>query len=334
MPFAFLQFYFSVVWFRLFETLYILENGIMIKVKIREIWRYPVKSMAGEKLESSPVALSGIPGDRGWALRDETAGEIRGAKYLPKLMECSARYREEPIGEKIPNVNITLPDGTCIGSDDRDVNLLLTKLLGRPVTLWPIQPAGNKAHYKRAQRGASIMSRMSRSRMIRPYLGGIIRYSGLDGPTREMFSRERDEPLPDFSIMPSELFEYTSPPGTYFDAFPIHLLTTSSLAEMARLSPAASWDVRRFRPNFLIETDAGGLIESGWVGRVLKLGEVRLKCEMPTVRCGMTTHAQAELRRDPSVLRSIVRDADQNFGIYASIINPGRVSVGDTVELL
>ena len=65
---------------------------------------------------------------------------------------------------------------------------------------------------------------------------------------REAFGRTLDEPLPDLSMVPAELFEFTSPPGTYFDAFPLHLLTTTSLITMARLNPAAAWDVRRFRP--------------------------------------------------------------------------------------
>jgi len=163
-----------------------------------------------------------------------------------------------------------------------------------------------------------------------------MRYAGLDAPTREMFGRAPDEPLPDLSKIPSELFEFTSPPGTYFDLAPLHLLTTSSLAAMARLNPAAAWDVRRFRPNFLIETKGGieGLVEAGWSGQTLRVGESSLECGIPTVRCGMTTHAQSELPKDPTVLRSIVRDAGQNLGIYASATNLSRVAVGDPVELL
>ena len=63
--------------------------------KVKEIWRYPVKSMGGEKLTCASVAAQGIPGDRGWALRDEKAGEIRGAKKLYQLMLCSAKYLKE-----------------------------------------------------------------------------------------------------------------------------------------------------------------------------------------------------------------------------------------------
>ena len=105
---------------------------------------------------------------------------------------------------------------------------------------------------------------------------------------------------------------------------------------MTRLNPAAAWDVRRFRPNFLIETKSGieGLVEASWSGRILRLGALILRCEIPTVRCGMTTHAQAELPKDPTVLRTIVRDAGQNLGIYASAMNSSRIAVGDIVELL
>lgn len=56
--------------------------------KIREIWRYPFKSMQGECLERCEVGTLGLPGDRGWALRDEAAGEIRGAKKMPSLLLC------------------------------------------------------------------------------------------------------------------------------------------------------------------------------------------------------------------------------------------------------
>ena len=49
---------------------------------------------------------------------------------------------------------------------------------------------------------------------------------------------------------------------------------------------------------------------------------------------GMTTRAQAGLPKDPTVLRTVVRDAGQNLGVYASVVNTSRVAVGDAVELL
>ena len=296
---------------------------------VKQIWRYAVKSMAGEQLETCTVSLPGIPGDRGWALRDETTGEITNAKNLPLLMQCAARYREAPSNGFIPHADIRLPNGVGIASDSPDVNARLSELLGRPVSLWPIQPATNIEHYRRSSKTARVMGRLARFRVFRAALPVLTSFGEANTELREAFSREPDEPVPDLSKLPPELIEFTSPPGSYFDAFPIHVLTTASLEMMKRLNPAATWDVRRFRPNFLIETN---LVESDWSGQRLRIGEVELQCEIPTVRCGMTMQAQAELPKDPSILRSIVRDADQNLGIYASVVTPGEIRVGDVVS--
>ena len=304
----------------------------MIIGKIKEIWRYPVKSMSGERLDRCAVGALGIPGDRGWALRDEQTGEITNGKKIPLLMQCSARYREEPSEDRIPQVEITCHDGALTRSDERDVNDRLSQALAKTVSLWALQPASNKVHYRRA----SVMSRLSRFKVVRDQLPRMMRLPKMDAQVREMFSREPAEPLPDLLSLPPEVLEFTSTLGTYFDAFPIQVLTTASLDAMKRINPSAAWDVRRFRPNFLIETEKSieGLIEAGWGGRTLRLGNVALKCEIPTVRCGMTTHKQDDLPKDPSVLRSIVKDAEQNLGVYASVIKAGSAAVGDVVELL
>lgn len=307
----------------------------MIVGRVREVWRYPVKSMAGERLEACAAGPRGLYGDRGWALRDDEAGEIRGAKISPKLMLCSARYREEPAEDKVPHVDITLPDGARTASDDPRVNARLSELVGRRVTLWPLRPASDRAHYRRAMPAARLVGLLSRSRGFRRLALGVMRLARLDGELRKDFGREPGEPLPDLSALPAELFEFTSPPGTYFDAFPVHLVTTSTLDTLARLNPASRWDARRFRPNFLIETGVGveGLAEAEWGGRELRLGSLAVKCEMPTVRCSMTIQAQEGLPKDPQILRTIVRDAGQNLGAYASVAAPGRVAVGDAAEL-
>jgi uncharacterized protein YcbX len=309
----------------------------MIVGKIKEVWRYPLKSMAGERLEGASGGARGLWGDRGWALRDEEAGEIRGAKISPALMLCAARYRKEPTAEgHPPHADITLPDGTETSTDDLKINGLLSDLVGRRVTLWPIQPASDRAHYRRAMPAARVVGYLSRSRNFRRLALSAMRLAGKDKELREDFGREPGEPLPDLSLLPAEIFEFTSPPGTYFDAFPIHLLTTASLEALAGHAPDTAWDARRFRPNFLIETPEGveGLVEADWGRRTLRVGGLRLKCEMPTPRCSMTIQAQAGLPKDPRVLRAIVKEAKQNFGIYATVESDGRVSAGDEVELL
>lgn len=303
---------------------------------VQQIWRYPVKSMTGEKLSQCVVESLGIPGDRGWALRDEAAHEITNGKRIPLLMQCAAKYREQPGDGFIPQVEITFPDGSRVSSDDPQANARLSEVLGKLVTLWPLQPASNKAHYRRAKLSSRLAGRLSQFSGFRSLLPTLTSFGSMNVALREVFGREAGEPIPDISILPPEVLEFTSPPGTYFDAFPIHVLTTASLETMSQHNPAALWDIRRFRPNFLVKTEAGleGLIESQWGGRTLRIGSVELKCEIPTARCGMTTHAQLDIPKDPSVLRSIVKDADQNLGVYASVITRGQVFEGDRVELI
>lgn len=285
----------------------------MLVGHVREIWRYPVKSMGGERLQTTSIGMSGLPGDRGWALRDEVAGEIRGAKKLPALMQCAARYLAEPVDDTIPPVEVTLPDGTRRRADDPETVARLTELLGRRVTLWPRRPATDREHYRRsAPDNPDMMAEL-----------------------RDIFGRLEDEPLPDLSVFPPEIMEFTSPLGTYFDAFPLHLLTTATLAEVSRRNPQARFDVRRFRPNVLIEPVDGarGLVENGWCGKTLRLGTATARIEVPCARCVMTTLQQGDLPEDPSVLRTIVRDADQALGVYATPVDPGRLAVGDPVTL-
>lgn len=308
----------------------------MVIGTIKEIRRHPVKSMGGELLNECTIGELGIPGDRGWALRDETTEEITNGKRLPLLMQCAARYRTEPFDGAIPDAAIIFPDGSQHGTDDPDINEKLSMLLGIPLTLWPRQPASNREHYRRKATTARVMGRLTRLSAVRSLLPQLTKLPNVDAQLRETFSREAGEPIPDISRLPQEVFEFTSPLGTYFDAYPIHVLTSASLRAMAEFNPQAVWDVRRFRPNFLIETGAGvdGLVESEWTGRTLRIGEVELKCELPTARCGMTTHSQKDLPKDPSVLRSIVKDADQNLGIYANVNKGGSLKLGDVVELV
>ncbi len=94
-------------------------------------------------------------------------------------------------------------------------------------------------------------------------------------------------------------------------------------------------DQRRFRPNFLIAPEGGrtGFVELDWCGRTISVGAANVKVEYPTMRCSMTVQAQGDLPKDPQVLRTIVRDANQNVGVYSHVVAAGAVAVGDVVEL-
>ncbi len=281
---------------------------------IKEIWRYPVKSMAGQTLSRAEVAPTGIVGDRLWATRNDAVHEIQGAKKFPVLMQCEARFRHEPHSGTAPPVDISFPDGSATASDDPAVASKLSKLVGKAVSLWPIQPPTDLAHYRR-----------------RP-----MNEAEFGEEMQDIFQREPGEAFPALEQFPKEILEFTSFPGMYFDVTPIHLLTTASLRHLGRLNPKASWDVRRFRPNFVIEPIGGadGFVENGWVGRNLRIGGITLHCPGPTPRCGMTTREQKGLPFDKSILRTIVKDADQNVGLYAVVAEAGAIQVGDAVELV
>jgi uncharacterized protein YcbX len=281
---------------------------------VRELWRYPVKSMAGERLGRCCVSPGiGIHGDRGWALRDEGVGEIRGAKKLPALMRCAARYRDEPMGAEVPPVEIALGDGRVVQSDEPRVAAILSEEIGRDVTLWPRRPPEELDHYRLAEKIVDLEVEIRRQCGLLP-----------------------EEPLPELGEIPPELLELACPLGTYFDAHELHLITSASLAELARCAPGSRIDVRRFRPNILVETAVGmsGLPEFEWCGRELRVGDARTHALMPTLRCAMTTWAQADLPQDLSIMRTLVRETGQNLGIGLSVVAAGTIRVGDRVELV
>jgi hypothetical protein len=281
---------------------------------IAEVRRYPVKSMGGETLDTAQVTSRGLLGDRVWAVRDEVRGGIRGAKKLPALMTLRARLTSAPDSIGSSPAEIQFPDGSRASTGDADINERLSEALHHPVTLWPLLPADAFDHYRR----------------------GTPTHEDLETELRAIFGRAPDEPLPDLSVFPPELFEYESPLGTYFDAFPILLLTTSSLESMQKRAPASFFDVRRFRPNFLISGTSSSepFPEMQWRGKRLKVGEAILAVTVECPRCVMVTHGQDDLPKDPAVMRALVKEAGGNLGVYATIETPGRVSVGDSIELL
>jgi len=285
---------------------------------VAQLWRFPVKSMAGESLERADVIPTGVIGDRLWAVRDEEKKCVTGGKRIPALMTCRARFLSEPapdaMGDRVPPVAIALPDGTELSSDRPDVHARLSDFLGRAVTLCPRRRADERAHY-RAPRATKA-------------------------DFRQQFGLGPNEPIPDFSMFPTavliQLSRYATPPGSYFDAYELHILTTASLAELARRAPAADFAPLRFRPNLLVDTGTGtatGFAEADWCGGTLSAGELRSRIEIPTVRCSMTMRPQPGLAADPGVLAGLVEHAQRLAGVYARVERPGVVRLGDPVAV-
>jgi uncharacterized protein YcbX len=121
---------------------------------------------------------------------------------------------------------------------------------------------------------------------------------------------------------------------SHFDAGPLHLLTTASIAWLRRLLPESSVDERRFRPNLLIDVPGDTQVERLWLGKTVCIGnEVRLRVRDLTERCVMVGMAQADLPDDPRVLRDLTRLAGPHFGVYAEVVISGRINRGDCLRV-
>jgi uncharacterized protein YcbX len=217
-------------------------------------------------------------------------------------------------------VEISLPDGSVVRTSDPDADERVSAAVDHQISLESLRPADDLDHYRR----------------------GAPDSEDIEAEMRGIFGREADEPFPDFSVFPPIIAEFESPPGTYYDAFPLMVMSTAALAALARALPESNVDVRRFRPSLVIDTgDDGaeastpGHPEFDWSGRRATIGTATIEFDAPCPRCVMVTRQiDDRIPADRAVLRHIVRDLDQNLGIYATIVEPGVVAVGDPLTLL
>jgi uncharacterized protein YcbX len=268
--------------------------------RIAALYRYPVKSMAGENLRSVHVTAAGLLGDRAYALLDRSTGRVVSAKrprLWGALLECRAAFADPPApGRPIPPVNVTLPAGvTGTSAEGLVLDRLLSAALGRDVSLVDVPPAQAAFEYHW------------------PDLPGL-RYQG---------RTYRDE-----------ITEHAIPPGTFFDSAPLHLLTTGSLEHLGATMASAGVDGRRFRPNILIDTAGGGFVEDAWVGRTLTIGDsVRIRITRRCIRCVMVTLPQAGLAADRRILTAAFEHNSGTLGIKGDAERSGPVAIGDAVRL-
>src|SRR3954454_2307478 len=283
---------------------------------VAEIWRYPVKSMGGERLARSAITTRGVHADRMWAVRDVELDTFTTARRWPVLLQCGARFVEDPAGRSadpgdVLEVIVTFPDGEEVSSSDPAIHARLSEQIGKPARLESLPALSEKRRYRTPP----------------PTKAGMPRQSAIP----------EGEPLPDFSMFPvrklAELARYATPVGALYDAYPILLMTRASLRAMAERSPGTQFDVRRFRPNVLIERDGAELAEFGWCGGSLHAPNVTFDAEIPTVRCSIPTRQQGDLPADPDVLRTINAHDDHCLGGYDNVAAAGRLAEGDPLEL-
>jgi hypothetical protein len=118
-----------------------------------------------------------------------------------------------------------------------------------------------------------------------------------------------------------------------FDEMPLSLITTQAIAGIGALL-GAELEPRRFRPNLLVDAAGDGAFpEDAWVGRVLRIGGLRMRVDQRDVRCVVINVDPVTSERDPTILRTIAREHDACLGVYGSTVTPGRVTVGDSVLL-
>jgi uncharacterized protein YcbX len=222
------------------------------------LWRYPVKSMAAEALDSAEVSWHGLAGDRRWAfIRD--GQERSGFPWLTiREQPDLAHYRPFFTEPDRPNASPTLVRTPSGGELD---------VAGRALA----------AEF---------------------------------GPGVRVIKQDRG----------------------VFDTMPISVLTTQTLAALGRLA-GAGLAAGRFRPNLLVDAPGCDFPEDTWVGGVLRIGGFRMRVDQRDKRCVMVTIDPVTLVRNPAILRAIARERDNRLGVYGSTVEPGRVAVGDPVEL-
>lgn len=274
---------------------------------LQSAWRYPVKSMAGEELETVEVTPRGLTGDRAYALVDPVSGKVGSAKTVKRfgdLLKCKAQFVTSPQPDgRVPPVRITLPDGAVVTSDQPDAIGVLAAAFGPPVSLVSAAPDG----------------------LLLEFAAGTL--GGKHAETTEF-------PL-----------SSAAPAGTLFDLAPVHVLTTSTLRTLQAAYPDGQFAVQRFRPNLVVDCgDESGFVENAWLGRTLAVGPELVLCvSIPCPRCVMTTLPRADLPHDPGILRTAAQlnrlDLGEfgrlpSVGVYADVVKPGRVRRGDTIQVL
>jgi uncharacterized protein YcbX len=273
-------------------------------IKLR---RYPVKSMLGQEVAVSTVTRTGLAGDRRLAVISRTTGKIASAKY-PRLWRDLLTLSAETLDEdSLGQVRITLPGGKTVDSSDADADAILSEVLNEPVRLTATPPPG------------ATLDRAVPDAVLRAGIAAQV---------------------------PADVIQIGagSPPGTFVDFAPLHLLTTGTLARIAELSPFGKSDFERYRPNIVIRSIEPGFTENDWLNRDLRVGpDLVLRVIARTPRCAVPTLAHGDLPRNTEALRVLARhnritpmesmDPEPCAGVYAEVLTPGRVRTGDPVRL-
>ena len=222
-----------------------------------------------------------------------------------------AAFAEPPqVGQPLPPIRMTLPNGDVLRSEHPAVDRRLSQALGREVSLISVAPLNPSREADRTPVDGSAS-------------GEVIR---------------------------QEALALAAPAGTFFDYAPLHVLTTATLDQLRELHPTGRLEPRRFRPNIVIASlaSARGFVENTWLGRPLHIGDaVHLQVIDPTPRCVVITLEQDGLPRDVDLLRTVTHHnmaasvtlqpgvvMSAVAGVYADVLRGGSLQRGETAWLM
>ena len=278
--------------------------------QVAELYRYPVKSMLGERLEACAVEARGLSGDRTHALIDAVTSKVASAKR-PQLWRDLLSFAAMTIGGETasvaPTIQIRLPDGRTMFANDPGIDAVLSEALGRSVRMAATIPEGIE---------------IERSHPDEVLSAGVASAVTFDTMT----------------------LAAAAPTGGFFDYAPVHVMAQASFDRIAAAAPDSAIDIRRYRPNLVIADVDEPFAENAWLGRSLCVGDALvLRIVAPTPRCAIPTLAQCGLPAEPRALRAV---ADLNraefpgfglqpcLGAYAEVVTAGHIRFGDAVRFL
>jgi uncharacterized protein YcbX len=260
------------------------------------LWRYPVKSMMGEELNATEVTERGLLGDRAYALVDSSDGKAASAKN-PRKWPRLFDFRATVIGPARAAAKVP------------------------PVRI--ALPDGTIATSDQGDLNQILSKALNRAVTLGAAQRGAV---------------NAEEYWPDIDGLDHRdtVTDFTLPEETFFDVAMVHLLTTATLDRLRELYPQGRFEVRRFRPNIVVQLGSSetSFAENAWVGHTLAIGTaVRLKITSPCGRCVMTTLAQGDLPKDPGILRAAAQHNQVNVGVYAAVEQGGTIRRGDPVRI-
>lgn len=234
--------------------------------QIKAIFRYPVKSMAGEQFDTASLGWHGLDGDRRFAFRriaDQGGFPWLTASRMPELILFKPLCPDPGCGNQLPT-HVRTPEGKIL-----------------------------------ELRGAELRAEIARRH----------------GAEVELMQLNQG----------------------VFDEAGMSLITLATTLQIERDS-GRNLDIRRFRPNILIETYRNEPFEEDhWVGKVMSFGEDAeggaVSITLRDKRCVMINLDPETAQADPTVLKSVVRLNQNNAGVYGTVVRTGDLSIGQKIYL-